>query len=180
MVSLLQEHGATALKKLSKLLKVFPDSGMGKMIPALAAQEKIGADTFTISGEKVMAAFLRRDNQSMNDVIAVYDDMLKLYKSIKPPKSSWPIICIDEANVLTQWQYGGLKKRETLSTLLRFFVKVRQNNFGLATLVLQLWSQASSCSQNEAFFWKCLLIGMPLELAGNKAGQLCTCNPSNL
>ena len=60
--------------------------------------------------------------------------MLKLYKSSKSPSSSWPIICIDEANVLTQWQYGSLEKREALSALLKFFVKVGQS----ATLVFGL------------------------------------------
>ena len=142
-MSLLQENGAVALQKLSKLLKNFADSGIGRMFTALSAQEKVNADTFSISGEKVMAALLRRQSQSMNDVIAVYDDMLKLYKSSKSPNSTWPIICIDEANVLTQWQYGSLEKREALSALLKFFVKVGQS---------ASWILASLCSHNEALY----------------------------
>lgn len=124
LVSLLQEKGVTALRRLSDLLRDFAGSRLGRILSALTAQEKVNADSISISGEKVVAAFLQRQSQSMNDVIEVYDEMLKLYKSGKSSSSSWPIICIDEANVLTQWQYGSLEKREALSALLKFFVKV--------------------------------------------------------
>lgn len=117
MVSLLQDNGVTALQRLSEFLRNFADSRIGKIFTALSAQEKVNADTLSDSGEKVVAAFLRRQNQSMNDVIAVYNEMLELYKSGKAPSGSWPIICIDEANVLTQWYFGSLKKREALSAL---------------------------------------------------------------
>ena len=137
LVSLLQENGVTALQRLSEFLRNFADSRIGRVFTALSAQEKVNADTFSISGEKVVAAFLRRQSQSMNDVIEVYDETLKLYKSGKSPSGSWPIICIDEANVLTQWQYGSLEKREALSALLKFFVKVCKIAASFGVLHLQ-------------------------------------------
>ena len=124
MISLLLDSAATALQKISGILKKFPDSRMGKAFAALSAFERLDADTFRITGEKVVAELLGKQSQSMNDVFEVYDEMLNLYKSGKSPGRGWPIICIDEANVLTEWQYGSLKKREALRALLRFFVKV--------------------------------------------------------
>ena len=79
----------------------------------------------------------------MNDVIEVYDEMLKLYKSRKTPSSSWPIICIDEVNVLTQWQQGSLEKREALSALLKFFVKVGKSAMFIRYLSSLMQSQSS-------------------------------------
>ena len=125
LVRLLQDNAVTALQKISGLLRGFADSRIGKVFMGLSASEKVNADTaVSISGEKMVAALLRKQSLSMNDVIEVYDEMLSLYKSGKSPSGSWPIICIDEANVLTEWQYGSLEKREALSALLRFFVKV--------------------------------------------------------
>lgn len=57
----------------------------------MSAGEKLAADTFSIGGEKVVEAFLRKQDQSMNDVIGVYDEMLALYKSDRAPSDSWPI-----------------------------------------------------------------------------------------
>lgn len=79
-----------------------------------------------------VAKHLQGQPQSMDSMIAVYDETLKLYQSVRPPNSSWPIICINEANVLTQWQQGNLKKKETLRFLLRYFVKVGRDETSLA------------------------------------------------
>ena len=119
------------MRRMSDLLRKFAGSSIGRVLTALSAQENLKADTFSSRGEKLVAAFLQGQDQSMSDVIEVYDKMLKLYKSGKTCSSSWPIICIDEANVLTQWQHGSLEKREALSALLRFFVKVSKS----ATLI---------------------------------------------
>ncbi len=94
---------------------------LGKLLSSFSAQEKGDAETFTISGEKVVTAILRRHIETMNDVIEVYDEMLKLYKSGKTPSSNWPVICIDKANVLIQWKQGSVEKIEALSALLSFF-----------------------------------------------------------
>ena len=124
LISLLLDSAATALQKISGILKKFPDSRMGKAFAALSDLERLEADIFRTTGEKVEAQLLGKQSQSMNDVFEVYDEMLNLYKSGKSPGGGWPIICIDEANVLTEWQYGSLKKREAIRALLRFFVKV--------------------------------------------------------
>ena len=56
----------------------------------------------------------------MDDVITVYNEMLD---TAKASGSSWPIICIDEANALTKYRKGSQEK-EALNSLLSFFVKV--------------------------------------------------------
>ena len=78
------------------------------------------------SSVKVLAALLRRPSQSINEVINVCGKTLMFYKCDSLQSSSWPIICIDEANVLTKWQYGSPEKPQALSTLLTFSVQVVQ------------------------------------------------------
>ena len=92
----------------------------------------------------MVAAFLSRHSQSINDVIQVYGEMVKLYDSRKTSTSSYPIICMDEANVLMQWQHGSLEKREALRALLRFFVKVY--------MPWHLYTLRSICNHHDAFF----------------------------
>ena len=53
--------------------------------------------------------------------------MLALYKSAKLSNTSWPIICIDEANILTECQAASLENKGAIKALLRFFVKVSMN-----------------------------------------------------
>ena len=124
LVGLAQDYAVTALQRMSGFLRGFADSRVGKVFTALSASEKMTADDFSIPGEMVVAAFLLKQSQSIDSVFEVYDEMLNLYKSGKAPGGSWPVICIDEANVLTEWQHGSLERREALSALLRFFVKV--------------------------------------------------------
>ena len=124
LVRLLQEEGEKAVQRLLKLGKNSAGGRLGRVFRAVSAGESYAADAFSISGEQVVETFLRGQDQSLNDVIGVYDEMLALYKSDRAASDSWPVICIDEANVLTQWQQGSLEKRESLSALLRFFVMV--------------------------------------------------------
>lgn len=114
LISTLQDRGAKALARLSELSN----------FAAVTAQENLDADTFSIGMEDMVKAFLQGQSQSMNDVITLYDAMLRLYRSKRPPGSAWPIICIDEADVLTQWQHGSLEKREALQALLNYFIMV--------------------------------------------------------
>ena len=51
LVSLLQENGGTALRRMSDLLRKFAGSSIGRVLTALSAQEKLDADTFSIRGE---------------------------------------------------------------------------------------------------------------------------------
>lgn len=133
LINLLQRSGEMALQKLSEFLEGFAESRLGKAFSAWSAQEKFDGDSISVSGDKIVTAFLQKQNQTMNDVIEVYGEIFKLYDSSKAPVSSsssssttsnFPIICIDEANVLTEWQKGSLDKKEALGALLRFFIKV--------------------------------------------------------
>ena len=109
-----------ALRTSSK----FSQTGFGKTIAALTANRPVDGGLVSFSGEKLLAAFVKEAPQTMNDVLAVYDAMLTEYKSTGSAKGDWPIICIDEVNVLTEWQQGSLEEQKALGALLRFFVKV--------------------------------------------------------
>lgn len=123
----LQASGSSALSQLSEQLAAVANSPLGKAFAAFTGKEQVAGGNFSISGDKIVSAFLRQQDQTINDVIAVYNDMLALYKSAKVSGSSWPIICLDEANVLTGWQEGSLEDKKALKALLRFFVKVSVN-----------------------------------------------------
>lgn len=58
----------------------------------------------------------------MQDVLEIYLKMLKKY-STQRLKGSYPVICLDEANILTAWQ-SDAKRQEDLGSLMRFLVKV--------------------------------------------------------
>ena len=123
----LQASGTFALSQLSQRLAAFASSPLGKVFAAWTAKEQVAGGNVSISGDRIVSAFLSQQDQTMNDVIKVYNTMLASYKSAKVPGSSWPIICIDEANVLTRWQKGSLEDKGALEALLRFFVKVSVN-----------------------------------------------------
>ena len=53
--------------------------------------------------------------------------MLALYESAKVSNSSWPIICIGGANVLTEWHERSIEYKRALKALLKFFRKVCVN-----------------------------------------------------
>ena len=94
------------------------------MFAAWTAKEQVAGGNGSISGDRIVSAFLSQQDQTMNDIIEVYNKMLA---TAMASGSSWPIICIDEANVLTEWQDCPQERKEALKALLRFFVKVSGN-----------------------------------------------------
>ncbi len=58
---------------------------------------------------------------SIESIIATFNEIFSLYADNKASFNNWPVICIDEANVLMEW-----KKEQTpqLAELMRFFVAV--------------------------------------------------------
>ena len=123
----LHASGTFALSQLSQRLAAFASSPLGKVVAAWTAKEEVAGGNDSISGDRIVSAFLSQQDQKMNDVIEVYNEMLASYKSAKVPGSSWPIICIDEANVLTRGREGSQEDKGALEALLRFFVKVSVN-----------------------------------------------------
>ncbi len=85
LVRLLQEKGATALQKLSVVLKDFANTSIGRASTAVSIQPKGDTDSVSSRRDKVVAAFLQGDSQRMSDVIEVYNDMLELTKTRKLP-----------------------------------------------------------------------------------------------
>ncbi len=80
----------------------------------------------TLSGSKVTVGNVElqlppQGAASINDLIGQYKDVIIEQRDIS---GSWPVICIDEANVLTEWVTGGPALDRDLTSLLRFFVQV--------------------------------------------------------
>jgi AAA+ ATPase superfamily predicted ATPase len=116
----LQAAGTSALSRLSQRLATFASSPQAKAFATWTSKEQVAGSNFSISGDDIVSAFLNAQDQKMDDVITVYNEMLD---TAKASGSSWPIICIDEANALTKYRKGSQEK-EALNSLLSFFVKV--------------------------------------------------------
>ena len=123
----LQASGNSALSQLSERLAAFANSPLSKAFAAFSSKEQVAGGNLSNSGGNIVSASLRQQKQTMNDVIAVYNDMLALHKSAKISDSSWPIICIDEANKMMRWREGSKEEENALDALLSFFVKVSVN-----------------------------------------------------
>ena len=121
MVSLLQEQGRTILDVLRRTFKNLPENIFGGFIAAMSSSN-IG-DLIQISDAKLIEAIKGKEHHTINDVIKGYDCIFEAYKSEKRAGNNWPIICIDEANVLREWKFGTRDRQEALGALLRFFVK---------------------------------------------------------
>ena len=67
----LQAAGTTALSHLSERLAAFASSRLGKAYAAWTAKEQVAGGNFSISGDKIVSAFLDGQDQTMNDVIEV-------------------------------------------------------------------------------------------------------------
>ena len=63
----------------------------------------------------------RAEVVSNSDLILAYS---KLIDDQRDASGSWPVICIDEANVLMEWVTEGPAMEKDLNALLRFFVQV--------------------------------------------------------
>ncbi len=58
---------------------------------------------------------------SIESIIATFDKIFSLYADNKASFNNWPVICIDEANVLMEWKK---EQAPQLAELMRFFVAV--------------------------------------------------------
>ena len=57
--------------------------------------------------DSVAKQFGESEPRSLNDVFEAYDSLLKLNRTVIAKASPLPVICIDEANVLMEWDKGG-------------------------------------------------------------------------
>ena len=74
----------------------------------------------------MIESHLNNKDCSINDVMKAYGNLLSLSSSTSISTTRpWPVICIDEANVLMGWYKGGAAMEDDLDALLRFLVKVR-------------------------------------------------------
>ena len=80
--------------------------------------------------DSVAKQFGESEPRSLNDVLEAYDSLLKLNRTVISKASPLPVICIDEANVLMEWDKGGAAMGFDLDALLRFFVRVRAPSGG--------------------------------------------------
>ena len=119
--------GNSVLAKIKDGVVKLANSPPAQVIAAITGREQVAGTGISISGEKIVSAFFNQQDQTINDVIAAYNSLLAWYKSAKVPEGSWPMLCLDEANVLTEWQEGSREDRIALKSLLKFFLRVSMN-----------------------------------------------------
>ena len=88
-------------------------------------------ETLKLSLQPIIQRVFEQEGKQppLTKVIAGYTAMLKQFSSWRAKKSSasrmpWPVFCIDEANVLTEWAGDSESEQEDRRSLLRFFVRV--------------------------------------------------------
>jgi hypothetical protein len=96
------------MKRLAQVVQHIAEGPVAMMAAALAMEEKMTGSaaevTLSISGKGMIEMLQDRQKRSQNvsDVIDGYGKTLRLFRADEDPVRSWPIICIDEANVLTE------------------------------------------------------------------------------
>ena len=123
LASRLRDSLAMALQKRAQTMQHSAGSLTGRVLAALGFGEESKRGLARYS---VMAALPQGQMHRIHDVIRVYEKTLQLYQSGKSTSDSWPVICTDEANVLTGFKGGSPEREEVLDALLGFFIKVVQ------------------------------------------------------
>jgi hypothetical protein len=99
------------------LLKLIPR----KLAPWQALWEALSRSVkFTVAGTEIALDFkqrLREDPMALQTITAAYLKLAKEAKERRKPDDPWPVIIIDEANALSQWE-----DKKSLVALLKFFV----------------------------------------------------------
>ena len=115
LANLLQAQGRDLSARIEKFVK------WAALAVAVSAIEGVRFSLEPV-GEKM---FKSKGQQSpLARVIQAYTNMLRRFRGLKKEDMPWPIIAIDEANVLTAWANGSETQQNDLGTLLRFFVFV--------------------------------------------------------
>ena len=130
MADVLKEQGAMQLPEVRRMLEQMGETA-GKVAEVVVRSGYLQMNKSTADLEKlfqlqsaVSKVFEETAPSSLNDVIKAYDSLLRLKSKRILNTSPLPVICIDEANVLTAWHKGGAAMETDLEALLRFFVKV--------------------------------------------------------
>lgn len=117
LASSLQAHGKSLFERITDLAKL---AGLG------VAEAAVDGVNFNLEPVVKMVFEQEGKQSSLTRVIAGYTSMLRQFSRLKESSRSkmpWPIFCIDEANVLTEWG-GSEGQQRDLRSLLRFFVRV--------------------------------------------------------
>lgn len=108
----------------------------------------------------------RDGDGSIHGVISTYTELIREYRTasmagLGPAGAPYPVLMIDEANVLRDWQDWGAKRysREDadLQELLRFFVKVRGFSSGTVSLESSSWHAMLTWVGPSGRPWCCTL-----------------------
>jgi hypothetical protein len=97
------------------LLKLFPVAPWQALWEALSRSVK-----FAFAGAEIALDFkqrLQEDPTPLQTITAAYLKLAKEAKERRKPDDPWPVIIIDEANALSEWE-----DKKSLLALLKFFV----------------------------------------------------------
>ena len=118
MAAVLRRQGARQLSELKCKIKTSSKPGIHNMIKSILG---VKVESPALLPSSVLKTLEGKTPCSIADVIEAYDSLLTLSSSMRTLETSpLPVICIDEANVLTEWREHG-----DLDALLHFLAKVR-------------------------------------------------------
>ena len=133
MAAVPKEQGGRQICELKKLVKT---RTTGKVAAVLYSSGLLGRiASVLVPGVKAeplaqlprsLKAFFKGDTpSSLNDVTQAYGDLLRLSSTGPLSTRPLPVICIDEAHVLMEWDMGSAALEADLNALLRVLVEVR-------------------------------------------------------
>ena len=93
----------------------------GRLAPWQALWEAVlRSVTFSFAGAEIalnLKQRLREDPTPLKTITSAYAELAKEAKVRRKPGDPWPVIIIDEANALSEWE-----DKKSLAALLKFFV----------------------------------------------------------
>ena len=117
--AVLRRQGAR--QRLSELKQMIKTSGTPGILSRIKSFLGVEVESPALLPSSVLKALGGKTPCSIPEVIEAYDSLLTLNSSTGTLKSrSLPVICIDEANVLMEWD-----EHDDLDALLQVFAKVR-------------------------------------------------------
>ena len=128
----------TALEKLGEGLRTLAVAAINTSA-GLDIKAPDGNETLKLKPGSLLATD-SPNSSAINTLISAFEALLTTRKE---NSGSPPVICIDEANVLMEWNEGDISLQTDLQALLRFFVQARRLAcccMSLPMMCIRLWT----------------------------------------
>lgn len=128
MAEVLKEQGMRQLQAQRKELQ--QARSVGAFLFSIFTDDfQRDGNTQSLQSDPRLKLFEERKPSSLNDVIEAYGCLLNVRSQASETLDPgyWPVICIDFANVLMEWDKVGADNEAALDALLQFLVKVSES-----------------------------------------------------